>query len=205
MTFFCPDICPIIICQVAFWSILQQFKMIEMIKNVIFALISSLSSFGKMPFDQLLWHPQNDTDYQPELMQSLIKYLANSPLSYSNQWPIFIKPFFGVIYVNISTLPPVLTQGRKIRRKKFYEIDTWGQYYKSYNGRNLRIFVISQIVCPWQAFPAWSNVCGQSAQSGAPERYFTRVGPGLGRTHWTKLERLGQTFQLITKICKLWP
>jgi hypothetical protein len=29
-----------------------------------------------------------------------------------------------------------------------------GQRYKTFSGRNLRIFVISQSVCPWQAFPA---------------------------------------------------
>ncbi len=32
-------------------------------------------------------------------------------------------------------------------------------YYKTFYGRNLRIFVISYIVCPWQAFPVYSNVC----------------------------------------------
>jgi hypothetical protein len=31
---------------------------------------------------------------------------------------------------------------------------TKGQYYKAFYGRNLRIFVISYSVCPWQAFPA---------------------------------------------------
>ncbi len=29
-----------------------------------------------------------------------------------------------------------------------------GLYYKIFYGRNLRIFVISSSVCPWQAFPA---------------------------------------------------
>jgi len=29
-----------------------------------------------------------------------------------------------------------------------------GQCYKTFYGRKLRIFVISQSVCPWQAFPA---------------------------------------------------
>jgi hypothetical protein len=28
------------------------------------------------------------------------------------------------------------------------------QCYKTFYGRNLRIFVINYIVCPWQAFPA---------------------------------------------------
>ncbi len=51
----------------------------------------------------------------------------------------------------------------------------WGLYYKTYYGRNLRIFVISLSVCPWQAFPAWSNVCGQF---------------GLTHRHYTSMEML---------------
>ncbi len=43
--------------------------------------------------------------------------------------------------------------------KIFYSIGTRGQCYKTFYVRNLRIFVISQSVCPWQAFPAQSNVC----------------------------------------------
>ncbi len=35
-----------------------------------------------------------------------------------------------------------------------------GISYKTFYGRNLQIFVISWSACPWQAFPAWSNVCG---------------------------------------------
>jgi hypothetical protein len=31
---------------------------------------------------------------------------------------------------------------------------------KPFYGRTLRIFVKSKSVCPWQAFPAKSNVCG---------------------------------------------
>jgi hypothetical protein len=30
----------------------------------------------------------------------------------------------------------------------------WAQCYKTFSVRNLRIFVISESVCPWQAFPA---------------------------------------------------
>ncbi len=37
----------------------------------------------------------------------------------------------------------------------------WGQYYKTFCGRKLRLFIMSYILCPWQAFPTWSNVCGQ--------------------------------------------
>jgi hypothetical protein len=35
-----------------------------------------------------------------------------------------------------------------------------GQCYKTFYGRKLQIFVISWSVCPWQALPALSNVCG---------------------------------------------
>jgi hypothetical protein len=31
------------------------------------------------------------------------------------------------------------------------------QYYKKIYGRKSRLFIISQSVCPWQAFPAYSN------------------------------------------------
>ncbi len=32
-----------------------------------------------------------------------------------------------------------------------------GLYYKTFFGRNLKIFTISYSVCPWQAFPAHSS------------------------------------------------
>jgi hypothetical protein len=38
------------------------------------------------------------------------------------------------------------------RRKKFYFSDIPRQYYKTFYGRNLRIFVISQSVCPCKLF-----------------------------------------------------
>jgi hypothetical protein len=52
----------------------------------------------------------------------------------------------------------------KFTPKKFYEIDPWGQCYKMFHVRNLRIFIISYGVCPWQAFPALSNVCRQGQE-----------------------------------------
>jgi hypothetical protein len=36
----------------------------------------------------------------------------------------------------------------------FYNIGPWPLYYKTFYGRNLRMFVISYGVCPWQAFQA---------------------------------------------------
>jgi hypothetical protein len=38
--------------------------------------------------------------------------------------------------------------------KKFYNIDTWCQCYKTYYDRNLQMLVTSLSVCPWQVFLA---------------------------------------------------
>ncbi len=40
------------------------------------------------------------------------------------------------------------------------QVDSRGQYYIFFYGCNLLIFVISQSVCPLQAFPAQSSICG---------------------------------------------
>ncbi len=39
-----------------------------------------------------------------------------------------------------------------------------GQCYKTFYGRNLQIFILSQSVCPSQAFSAQSNVDGESQE-----------------------------------------
>jgi hypothetical protein len=39
-------------------------------------------------------------------------------------------------------------------RKKVYSAGPWAQCYKTFNGSNLRIFLICHNVCLWQAFPA---------------------------------------------------
>ena len=48
--------------------------------------------------------------------------------------------------------------------KKFLHLiacqSSHGQMLQDFFRRNLRIFVISQSVCPWQYFRAQSNVCG---------------------------------------------
>ncbi len=41
----------------------------------------------------------------------------------------------------------VLRYGKIYDRKMFYSIDSWGQSYKTFYGRNLRIFLISWSVC----------------------------------------------------------
>ncbi len=57
----------------------------------------------------------------------------------------------------------------------FFDIGSWGLSYKTFYCRNLLIFVISQSVCPWQVFPAQSNVFGWPY-----------------RKHQTKLDRLAR-------------
>jgi hypothetical protein len=43
-------------------------------------------------------------------------------------------------------------------------MDTLAHCYKTFFVHNLRIFVISYIVCLWQVLPAYSNVCGQGQE-----------------------------------------
>ncbi len=64
--------------------------------------------------------------------------------------------------------------------------------YKTFYGCRLRIFVISQSICPWQAFPAQFNVCGLSQ-------------PYLQTLDQARKVCQGQTLQLITKIRDLRP
>ncbi len=111
----------------------------------------------------------------------------------------------------------LIDQGRIPRNDKFSslvnvvvytvrKLQNRAQYYKVFYNCNLRIFVISYSVCPWQAFPAQCNVCGSWPLSGTPERCFTRVGSGCSQKHKTsqyKKVSLGHTLQLITTIFKL--
>ncbi len=47
-----------------------------------------------------------------------------------------------------------LPSGFMVGIKKISVESTWAQFYETFYDRNLRIFVISQSVCPWQALPA---------------------------------------------------
>jgi hypothetical protein len=53
----------------------------------------------------------------------------------------------------------LLQKGITYGCKKFYNMDTRGQCHKTTYGHKLRLFIISKSICPWQAFPAKSNVC----------------------------------------------
>jgi hypothetical protein len=49
--------------------------------------------------------------------------------------------------------------GVSVTTELFYDIYTYAQCYIKFCVCNLRMFVVSESVCPWQAFPDKSNVC----------------------------------------------
>jgi len=65
---------------------------------------------------------------------------------------------------------------------------SWGQCYKTFYGRNLRIFVTSKSVCPWQAFSAYYNK--QSSLVWKSVNYsrksFITLGPGHSCIRWQR-------------------
>ncbi len=70
---------------------------------------------------------------------------------------------------------------------------TCGQCYKTFYGRKLRLFIISQSVCHWQAFQPnlMFAVKAGAYLSKAPFRCSTLgQDPGLTHKHQTRLERL---------------
>ncbi len=74
--------------------------------------------------------------------------------------------------------------------------------YKTFFVRNLKIFVISQSVCPWQAFPAQSIVCGQGQEHTLQCSPSKGLQQGRFLIYKQTLDQvgkacLGQTLQLI--------
>ncbi len=84
---------------------------------------------------------------------------------------------FSYKYYNISTSG----QFNKNSRVLIYNA---GQCYKTFFGRKLRLFVISQSICPWHAFPAQSNVWGEPIR--------VKQAPGLTHKHQNGLKRLAR-------------
>jgi hypothetical protein len=85
-----------------------------------------------------------------------------------------------------------------------------GQCYKTFYGRNLSISVTSYSVCPWQAFPAKSNVCEQGQEpkvEWGTRKVFhlNRLLPYLQTLYYHGKAYNAQTRWLITKISKLQP
>ncbi len=77
---------------------------------------------------------------------------------------------------------------------------TWCRCYKTFYGRNFRISTISQSVCSWHAYPAYSNVCkkGWTYPSEVSSSWpYPQTLDQVGK------DCQGQTRELVTKIRKL--
>jgi len=70
---------------------------------------------------------------------------------------IFITFFVFFVILNFEKVKILNGLFHGIFKKHVQTTLTWGQSYKTFHSCNLQIFEIS--VCPWQAFPAKSNVC----------------------------------------------
>ncbi len=68
-----------------------------------------------------------------------------------------LKVFFGQVF-NSKLVSFDILNGKcmpSIQPLLELKLDPGGLYYKTFYSRNLRIFIISQSVCPWQAFTAF--------------------------------------------------
>ncbi len=81
---------------------------------------------------------------------------------------------------------------QKLQNTSGPHVAAWGQCYKTFCGRKLRLFILSQSDCPWQAFEAQSYVCWicWSLFELSTFRCSTLgQAPGLTHIHQTRLER----------------
>ncbi len=90
----------------------------------------------------------------------------------------------GFTRLSSQTKTSVIVPSVLDEEKKFSNLETRSQCYKTLYVCNLRMILISQSVCPLQAFPAQSNICGVEHHS--------RVGSCLNHKHQTRLERLAR-------------
>ncbi len=63
-------------------------------------------------------------------------------------------------FVALDKCSSLFCIGVNYATRKFYNIGPQRQFYKTFYSIILLMFIISQRVCPWQAFPAQSNVRG---------------------------------------------
>ncbi len=107
---------------------------------------------------------------------------------FHNKLVCFSKPgYFVTTNIKDTSLLRNLSICHKLRIRNLLKVQapdflTRRQSYKTFYCRYLRIFVISQSVCPWQAFQAYLMFMGKERslpQSRAPKMCFTHVGCGL--------------------------
>ncbi len=97
--------------------------------------------------------------------------------------------------LHFNTLVRFTQFWRKLRRGKFYQIEFWGQCCKTFFVRNLRIFLVSQSVCPGKPFQSRLMIAGKAGvyPNEAPFRCST-LGQAPGHTHkqQTRVEKLAR-------------
>ncbi len=77
----------------------------------------------------------------------------------------------------------------------FAQLVTWVQFYKTFYGLNLRIFVISSSVCPWQILQPTLMLVGKSKTFPSQEPFTCSAlgqAPGLAHKQQTRLDRLAR-------------
>ncbi len=93
------------------------------------------------------------------------------------------------------TLKDAAHKTSKLRiKKKCYNIGSWTQCCYKFYGRNLRTLVVSKSVCPQQAFPAYSRVCGKGQEPTLEWSTLKVLSPG----------RLWSFSQTLVKAGKVW-
>ncbi len=81
----------------------------------------------------------------------------------------------------------------QIRKLHFITLDTRGQCYRTFYGRNLRMFVVSQGVAlgrPFQPSIMFADKARSLPKSVVPERCSSVIGCNLTRKHYTKFVKL---------------
>ncbi len=73
----------------------------------------------------------------------------------------------------------------RLHAHKSFIVQTPGADVKKLYGRNLRVFVLSYSVCPWQAFQARSNKHSSLVQKlvNYGQKSFITLGPGVTQTN----------------------
>ncbi len=130
--------------------------------------------------------------------------LSKSECWYSNNCLRFFKVCCSIAHIPSPNLTPNSSTNGTFTGSGI--LTNWGRCQKTFYGRKLRLFIISQSICPWQAFPAQSNVQSQPERSDFQVLH-SRIGSW---PHPQTLDQAGealqrQTLQLIMKSRNLRP
>ncbi len=118
-----------------------------------------------------------------------VKHLSGA-LLYGGSWP-YPQTLNQARKTNQDQALQIISNIPKLRQKILLP---GANFYKTFYGRSLRNFVLSQSVCFWQAFQTsllFASKATSLIQCGARERFFTlEQTPGLTHKHQTRLRRL---------------